>query len=386
MLNRSREIAQQLITWRRKFHMYPELGFQEFKTAEFVAETLHSFGLRVRTKVGKTGVVGYLGEGKPMVALRADMDALPIQEANDVPYASQVPGVMHACGHDAHTAILLGVALLLHQEELPGQVRFLFQPAEEVNDEEGKSGAARMIEDGAMEEVEAVLALHVDATLPVGDIIASAGPCSAGVDTFYVTIIGQGGHGSAPHKVVDPIHIAGHVILALHSIVCRRLHPFAPAVISIGSIHGGQADNVIPERVEMSGTIRFMDQEVQKQIHQEIERALDMARAMGGDYELKIEIGCMPMINDPGVVDLSRQVATDLLGAEHIQAPKQHMGAEDFGFFSALAPGAMFSLGCQIEGDERTAHSPRFDLDERCLPIGAAILAEAACRYLRGEG
>jgi amidohydrolase len=386
MLNRAREIEQQLIHWRREFHMHPELGFQEFRTAELVAETLRSLGLRVSTQVGRTGVIGYLGEGEPVVALRADMDALPIQEANDVPYVSQVPGVMHACGHDAHTAILLGVAILLREEKLPGQVRFLFQPSEEVGDDEGISGAPRMVEDGAMEGVDAVLALHVDATTPVGDIVLGAGPSSAGVDTFYVTIIGQGGHGSAPHKVVDPIYIAGHITLALHGIVSRRLHPFDQAVVSIGSIHGGQADNVIPDRVEMSGTIRFMKPEVQKQIHAEIERALGVARAMGGDYEVKIEIGSPPMINDAGMVDLLRQVATDLLGAERIQAPKQHMGGEDFASFSALAPGAMFSLGCQMERDERQAHSPNFDVDERCLPIGAAILAEAARRYLVGGG
>lgn len=386
MLNRAREIEQQLINWRRQFHIHPELGFQEFRTAELVAETLRSLGLRVRTSVGKTGVVGYLGEGKTVVALRADMDALPIQEANDVPYASQVLGVMHACGHDAHTAILLGVAVLLRQEELPGQVRFLFQPAEEVGDDDGISGAPRMAEDGAMEGVDAVLALHVDATVPVGDIVLGAGPSSAGVDTFYATVIGQGGHGSAPHKVVDPIYIAGHVILALHGIVSRRMNPFDQAVLSIGSIHGGQADNVIPDRVEMSGTIRFLNPEVQKQIHAEIERALGVARAMGGDYEVKIEIGSPPMINDAGMVDLLRQVATELLGAERIQAPEQHMGGEDFGCFSALAPGAMFGLGCQIERDERQAHNPHFDIDERCLPIGVAILAEAARRYLVGEG
>jgi amidohydrolase len=386
MLERAKALQEDLVRWRRAIHQQPELGFQEFKTAELVAETLRSLGLKVRTNVGKTGVVGYLGEGKPVVALRADMDALPIQEANDVPYASRIPGVMHACGHDAHTAILLGVAKLLRDEKLPGQVRFLFQPAEEVSDEEGISGAPRMVEDGAMEGVDAVLALHVDATTPVGDIVLGAGPSSAGVDTFYATVIGQGGHGSAPHKVVDPIYIAGHVILALHGIVSRRMDPFDQAVLSIGSIHGGQADNVIPDRVEMTGTIRFLKPEVQKQIHAEIERALGVARAMGGDYELKIEIGSPPMINDAGVVDLLRQVATDLLGAEHIQPPKQHMGGEDFGCFSALAPGAMFGLGCQIEGDERQTHNPRFDIDERCLSIGAAILAEAARRYLVGGG
>lgn len=383
MLQRAQDIAQQLSNWRRGFHQYPELGFQETRTATAVAKVVRGLGYRVRTGVGRTGVVAERGEGHPIVALRADMDALPIQDAKDVPYASRVPNVMHACGHDAHTAIALGVATLLAEESFPGTVRFLFQPAEEVNDEEGLSGAPRMVEDGAMEGVDAVLALHVNASKPVGDVIMGAGPGSAGVDSFYVTILGRGGHGSAPHTVVDPIHISGHVITALHGIVSRRLNPAAPAVISIGSIHGGQADNVIPDRVDLSGTIRFMEPEVQKQIHEEIERALGIARAMGGDYELTFEIGGLPMLNDAGVVKLLREVASDLLGAEHILEPEPRMGAEDFGSFSELAPGAMFGLGCLIEGGERRHHDPHFDIDERCLPIGAAVLAEAALRCLR---
>jgi len=385
MLKRAREIEEQLVTWRRDFHMHPELGFQEVRTAARVAEVLESLGYRVRSGVGRTGVVAERGQGSPIVGIRADMDALPIQEENDVPYASQVPGVMHACGHDAHTAIGLGVATLLAQEQFPGTVRLLFQPAEEIEDEEGMSGAPRMIEDGAMEGVDVVLALHTDSDNPAGDISLEIGPSAAGVDTLYATIVGRGGHGAYPHKVVDPIYIAGHVILALHAIVSRRLDPCELGVLSIGSIHGGQADNVIPERVEISGTIRFVKPEVRERIHAEVERALGVARALGGDYELRIETGYPPMVNDAGVVDLLRQVATDLLGTEHISPPQPGMGSEDFAFFSNLAPGAMFSLGCQIEGDVREAHSPRFDVDERCLPVGAAVLAEAALRLLREQ-
>ncbi|MFQ6101073.1 MAG: M20 family metallopeptidase [Anaerolineae bacterium] len=384
MLKCARKIEEQLIAWRREFHMHPELGFQEMRTAARVVEVLEPLGYRIRTSVGRTGVVAEEGEGHPVVAIRADMDALPLQEVNDVPYASQVPGVMHACGHDAHTAIALGVATLLAQETFPGTVRFLFQPAEEVGDDEGISGAPRMVEDGAMEGVDTVLALHVDADTAVGDITLGAGPVSAGAGSFYVTVTGKGGHGAYPHEVVDPIYIAGHVILALHGIVSRRLHPYDPAVVSIGSIHGGQADNVIPEQVKMSGTIRYMEPEVQEKIHAEIERALEVARALGGDYALRIEIGGYPpMSNDAGVVDFLREVATDLLGDKHIQPHRREMGAEDFGYFSSLAPGAMFGLGCRIEGDKREHHNPRFDIDERCLPIGAAILAEAALRLLQ---
>lgn len=386
MLDQARAIEDRMIAWRREFHQYPELGFQEERTAARVAEILRSLGYRVRTGVGRTGVVGERGEGHPVVAIRADMDALPVQEENDVPYASRVSGVMHACGHDAHMAIALGVATLLAEEDLPGTVRFLFQPSEEMEDEEGVSGAPRMIEDGAMEGVDAVLALHVDPSVATGDVTIEPGPSSAGVDTFYATILGKGGHGSEPHKTVDPIYIAGHVILALHGIVSRRIDPVLPAVVSIGAIHGGQADNVIPERVEMCGTIRYMDPDVQQQVHAEIERALQVAKALGGDFRLRIQVGYPPMVNDERVAALLRQVAVDLLGEEHVPPEEKGMGAEDFGFFCQKAPGAMFGLGCRIGEEERLAHSPHFDIDERCLAVGAAVLAEAARRLLHGSG
>jgi amidohydrolase len=350
-----------------------------------VAEITRGLGCRVQTGVGRTGVVCELGSSGRLVGLRADMDALPIQEANQVPYASQNPGVMHACGHDAHTAMLLGVIQLLSQQDLPGRLRFFFQPAEEVADEEEKSGAMRMVEEGAMQDVEAVIALHVDSASAVGDIDADDGPNSAGVDTFYATILGRGGHGAAPHKVIDPIYSAGHVVLALNGIVSRRLHPTEPAVVSIGSIHGGDASNVIPAKVEISGTIRYMDKAVQAKIHQEVERALQIARTLGGDYELKLEIGNPPSYNHPGVAAAIRAAAVDLLGEEHIKVYGPEMGAEDFAYFCEAAPGAMFSLGARIEGDERRHHSPRFDIDEGCLPVGTAVLAESALRLLRNS-
>jgi amidohydrolase len=382
MLERARELQEQLSHWRRKIHMHPELAFREIRTATLVAEVLESLGYGVRTGVGRTGVVGERGQSHPVVAIRADMDALPLQEENDVPYASQVSGVMHACGHDAHTAIALGVAALLAQERFPGTLRFLFQPAEEASDEEGLSGASRMIEDGAMEGVDAVLALHVYGGSPAGSVMVASGPVGGGADSFYATISGRGVHGAYPHKGVDPILIAAHVILTLNSIISRRLDPFDAAVISLGSVHAGQASNVIPERVELSGTIRYEQPEVQKQLHAEIERALQVARTLGGDYQLEIEIGYPPMINDEGIVNLLQEVATDLLGAENVQPREKGLGAEDFGYFSALAPGAMFQLGCQPGDGERKGHSPTFDIDERCLPVGAAVLAEAALRIL----
>lgn len=381
MLNKAKKIQSEMVAWRRNIHMHPELGFEEKRTSALIAETMEGLGYRVRTGVGKTGVVAEIGSGKPVVAIRADMDALPIQEANQVPYKSKNDGVMHACGHDAHVAIAMGTAKLLAAENFPGTVRFLFQPAEETDDGEF-SGAPRMIEDGAIADVDNVLALHVDSAVSTGEIEIATEYASAGVDTFYAKIIGKGGHGSTPHKVVDPIFISGHVILALHGIVSRQLRPYDPAVISIGSIQGGQIDNVIPEEVNLLGTIRFLIPEVQEKIHAEIKNALEIARALGGDYELKIEVGFPPMHNHPEIVDLIKSVAGDMLGEDKIIPPEPGMGAEDFGYFLEKAKGAMFRLGCKIEGDERRHHDPRFDVDEDCFPIGAAIISETALRIL----
>jgi len=377
MLAKAHALSPQMVAWRRDFHMHPELGFQEARTATKVAEYLESWGYQVRTGVGKTGVVADFGQGKPIVAIRADMDALPIQEANDVPYKSKNDGIMHACGHDAHMAIALGAAKMLTQEEFAGTIRFLFQPAEEVDDEEGLSGAPRMIEDGAIEGVDYALALHVAASIKSGDIELdeSAG---AGVDTFYAKIIGKGGHGSTPQKVIDPIFISGHVILAIHNIISRRLHPFDPAVISIGSIHGGQVGNVIPEEVELSGTIRYLEPKVQNTLHTEIERALEITKTLGGNYELKIVEGYPPMNNHPEVIALFRTVIGEMIGTDKFVEPVPDMGAEDFGFFIQDIPGAMFYLGCEIEGDPRRHHDSKFDINEDCMPVGAAIFASTA--------
>jgi amidohydrolase len=313
------------------------------------------------------------------------MDALPILEANDVPYKSQNDGTMHACGHDSHTAMLLGAATLLAKEKFPGKIRLLFQPSEEAGDEEGISGAPRMIEDGAMDGVKMVIALHVDPSAPVGDIHISSGPSSGGVDSWYGRITGKGGHGAKPNETIDPFNIAAHVIIALNTIVSRRLHPFDPAVVSIGTLNGGFTQNVIPAHVDITGTLRFTDLKVQKQIHDEIKRAFELARTLGGDYELRLEIGAPPMINHPDAAKLIETVAIDLLGTDHITPIPKELGAEDFGSFTQLAPGAMFTLGTLITGDQRYLHHPRLDLDERALPIGTAILAETALRFLRSS-
>jgi len=385
MLDSAMKIKDQLISWRRDFHMYPEIGFEEKRTSGVVAEALKEMGIRVDTEVGKTGVVGHLGEGSPVVGIRADMDALPLQETSEVPYASQNPGVMHACGHDAHTAILLGVARILSEmhDRPPGEIRFIFQPSEEEWDEELKSGATRMIEDGALEGLDAVMALHVDNNTPTGQIEISGGMASAAVDSFSATIIGQGGHGAYPHKTVDPTFILAQVINAIHGIRARRIKPIDAAVISIGAIHTGHTSNVIPERVEIMGTIRSFDTEVREQLSNELEKAFALTRAFGGDFTLTIERGFPPMYNDPEVADLIRQTAEEMLGEDKVAPGEAQMGAEDFSYMSQLAPGAMLGLGTKIDDTPRPAHSPTFDINEDALPIGAALLAEVACRLLK---
>ena len=383
MLEKARAMQQQLSDWRRDFHMHPELGFRETRTAAKVAEILERFGYNLRLAVGRTGVVADLGNGKPLVAIRADMDALPLQETNQVPYASQNPGVMHACGHDGHIAMALGAAALFSRKKFPGTVRFLFQPSEEAADEDGLSGAPRMIQAGAMDGVELVIATHVEPTTPAGAICIKSGPASGGVDSWFGEIIGKGGHGAHPHESIDPFYIAAHVILALNVIVSRRLDPFDPAVVSVGSFHGGFTENVIPERVKLTGTLRYTHKRVQQQIHAEIRRAFEISRTLGGNYELKIATGTPPMINSPLASDLIEAVAIDLLGKQNVLPWKDELGAEDFGCFSALAPGAMFALGTGSEKVQCHLHNPDFDLDERALPVGAAVLAETALRFLK---
>jgi amidohydrolase len=386
MLKQAHAISEELIEWRRDFHMHPEIGFELHRTSKIVADELEKMGYRVRRGVGKTGVVAEIGEGGKVIAIRADMDALPILEQNEVEYASQTPGAMHACGHDSHTAMALGAALLLSKENLSGRVRFLFQPCEETTDEEGLSGAQRMAAEGAMDGVDYVIAQHVDPMKPVGTISINAGPNSGGVDNWYATIFGVGGHGAHPNKTIDPYYLMSHVIIALNAIVSRRINPFEPAVVSIGTVQGGFTENVIPESVRMTGTLRYTDESVHQQIRSEMGRAFELARTLGGNYELSFEYGGPPMINDKFVSDFIEKTGKDLLGEENVSEIEKTLGAEDFGEFLKLAPGAMFTLGTQKAGHEEfLLHHPKFDLDERALPIGTAVLVETTKRFLNEE-
>jgi amidohydrolase len=387
MLDKAEALQETLIRLRRTIHMQPELGFEEFKTSALVAETLGELGIEFQTGVGKTGVVARLGNGEgPAIGIRADMDALPILEANDVPYKSQTPGKMHACGHDAHTAMLLGAAMLLKDEQFNGEIRLLFQPSEERADEEGVNGAPRMIEAGAMEGLDAVIALHVNSQLDRGKIGYRAGQMLANADRIKGKVKGKGGHGAAPHLAVDPVFLTAQVVTALQGVVARRVKPIEPAVVTVGSIHGGTAYNIIPSEVELDLTLRSVSDEVREQLIREVENAFAVARTLGGDYELEVIRGCPALYNDPAVTEWIRDTASQLIGAENVLEREPGMGFEDFAYMAQACPGAMFMLGAKApDGEPRFAHHPEFDIDETAMPAGAAILAQTALRFVRGE-
>ncbi len=383
MLERARDLTDEIVEDRRYFHRHPELSFQERETAKVVAAKLKELGYDPRSGVARTGVIGQIGSGKT-IGIRADMDALPIEEVNKVGYASANRGVMHACGHDAHMACGLATAKLLAAETtLPGAVKMIMQPAEEDVDDEQKSGALRMIEEGVMDGVAAVIGLHMDASLPSGKVGIMDGPVMAACDGFKVTIFGKGGHGAYPESTIDAVVIAAQVINAIQHIVSRRIAAIEPAVVTIGSIQSSSTrGNIISDTVTLLGTIRSFNEPTRKKLIEEVDRALSIAGAMGGDYKVDYELGYPATVNNPQVTDVMRKVACELIGeANVINLPKKTW-SEDFSFLADAAPGAFMFLGGEINGDRRSHHSPNFDLDESHLYIGPAILAETAKRLM----
>jgi amidohydrolase len=377
LLERARELEDEITAWRRAIHRHPELGFQEYQTARLGANLLRENGIHVTTGVGKTGVVGTLGKGRPAIGIRADMDALVLQEANKVPYASEVPNVMHACGHDAHVAILLGLAKLLAQAEDPpeGEVRFLFQPSEESVDDDGKSGAVRMVEDGAVDGLDAIIALHVTSDYPLGQFEIADGYPTAAVNGYEAEIIGKGCPDAYPHQGLDPIFILAQVINSIHGIRAIRIDPVRPSIISVSTVRGGDVSNVVPTTVNISGTIRSYDEETMEELLKELERALSVAKALGGDYKLKLQRHGYSSRNDTELVAILREVIVEMVGENHLLKIDPGMAGEDFGYMARNIPGVFFHLGAQIKGEKRPHRSPVFDLDESVFPLGVAVLA-----------
>ncbi|GAB4473292.1 MAG: amidohydrolase [Anaerolineae bacterium] len=371
-----------LIERRRDFHRHPELAFQETRTAGIVARTLAELGLEVQAGIGKTGVVGLLeGEGDgPTVLVRADMDALPILEANAVEYVSQTPGVMHACGHDAHTTIGLAVAEMLSRERsrIRGRIKFVFQPAEEIGE-----GARAMIADGVLRDPrpDYSIGLHVWNDLPVGQVAVTPGPSMAAADMFRCTIRGYGGHGAQPHQTHDPIAAAAQIVTALQTIVSRSVSPLDTAVVTIGTVHGGEAFNIIPDRVEMTGTVRTFRKETKQMVHERLHALCEgIAAAMGCSAELTISEMTLAVDNDADLAERIATIAAEIVGAQNVHRDVRTMGSEDMSYLMDDIPGCYFFVGSQNaeRGLDYPHHNPRFDIDEEVMVIGAAILAQAA--------
>ncbi|MFP4200029.1 MAG: M20 family metallopeptidase [Clostridia bacterium] len=391
LAHEAENLLPELTRLRRQFHMNPELGMEEVETAASVSEYLRSLDLEVIEGVGGTGVIGLLRgtmDGST-VALRADMDALPMDEDTGVEYASRVSGKMHSCGHDAHTACLLGVAKVLTRltdggKNLAGNVKFLFQPAEE-----GPGGAEPMLADGAFEDppVDAVFGLHVDVNCEVGTVGVRYGVITAAADEVKIEIVGSGGHGAHPDKSVDSVVVASHVVTALQTIVSREISPTESAVITIGKIEGGYRHNIIAPKVQMDATVRSLSPEIRDMLPGRIEGIIDgVTRAMRAEYTLEYDFGYPPLENDPAMVDVVARTARALLGADRVKTlDEPSLGAEDFAYFAQAAPGCFFRLGVRNEDKGLGVypnHNPKFDLDEGSLAVGVKVMAGSALNYL----
>lgn len=370
-------VVSDAVAWRRHLHAHPELSFQERETAAFVRERLDSFGGLEVSSPTPTSVIATLRGARPgrTLALRADMDALPIQEDSGVDFASETLGVMHACGHDGHTAMLLAATRLLaaRQEELSGEVRFVFQHAEE----KPPGGAAEIVATGVLDDVDAVVGCHLMSDLEVGRIVALDGPCMASADVFSARIVGRGGHAAFPHMAVDPIAVAAQAISSLQYIVARETSPLESVVVSVTRIAGGTADNIIPEAVEFGGTVRTYREELRRHTRAAMERVLGgLTGAHGATYEFEYIDGYAPVVNDPALAALVREVAGD----RAVEQPPLTAG-EDFSGYLRVAPGCFFFVGAGGEG-AFPHHHPRFTIDEAALPVGIDTLTRTALRFL----
>jgi hippurate hydrolase len=375
--------GEDIVTLRRDIHREPELGFDTEKTAEKVLDALDGLPLEIQTGVAKNGVVATLGGGGgngPTVALRADMDALPIHEATNLPFASEIDGKMHACGHDGHTSMLVGAARALCQdhlrERLSGTVRFVFQPAEE-----GYAGGRAMIEEGVAEDVRQLFALHLWPGLKFGVAATKAGPIMAASDAFEIKIKGSGGHGAMPHLTTDAVAIAAQVVTALQTIVSREVDPVEPAVLTVGEIGAGSAFNIIPETARLGGTVRTLNAELRERMPERIEElARGVAKGMRGDVKLDYDFSYPVTSNDADAARLALGVTGELFGEERaVELDNPSMGAEDFAFFLEKVPGAFIWLGI---GDVSNLHTPQFSFDEEILSQGAALLVALALESL----
>ncbi|MBS4054087.1 MAG: amidohydrolase [Thermaerobacter sp.] len=382
-------IEEEIILWRRHLHAHPELGYEEHETAAFVSEKLRSFGLEVQEGVGGVSVVGVLRGAKPgrCVALRADMDALPIQEETELPFASQSPGCMHACGHDGHTAMLLGAARVLaaKRSELSGVVKFFFQSAEECSP---RGGAIPLIEAGVMEnpKVDFVFALHLWPEVPFGKVGIKAGPLMSASDRIQVNVTGRGGHGAAPHAAIDSVVVASHIVTALQSIVSRQMNPLEPVVVTIGRFIAGQRHNVIAPTAYLDGTVRTQNEAVRHGLPQKISQLVEsIAAGFGASASVEYEFGYPTLHNHPDGVRMVVEATSTALGEESVfMLDQPSMGGEDFAYFLDHAVGAMFWVGCK--GEDTTSfpvHNSRYDFDERALVRGTAVMVQLAVNALQ---
>jgi amidohydrolase len=396
-------VEPKVIACRRDIHQHPELGNQETRTAKIVADKLSELGIEVKTGVAHTGVIGLLRGGKPgtkVVALRADMDALPVTEQVDLPFASKVRttyngqevGVMHACGHDAHVAILLGVAEVLAgiREEIPGTVKFIFQPAEEGAPHGQEGGAELMVKEGALEnpKVDAIYGLHVTSRHATGEIAYRPQGMMASVDSFRIIVRGKQTHGAYPWLGVDPIVVASQIVLGLQTIPSRQLDStLAPSIVTVGAIHGGVRNNIIPDQVEMIGTIRALDAKMRDEIHARIRKTAENIAASGGaTAEVTIETGYPITYNDPALTERSAPTLKRTGGEKNVRVVNAVLGAEDFSFFQQKVPGFFFWLGTRPPGqtpeEAPSNHSPLFFVDESGLTLGVRALSHLAVDYL----